>query len=147
MRQTAVMTHCTSLPPIADGLFACDPESGRTRLLAGRHRESGRLVFPCPSDEAHEAEALPATGRLWSYTLQRFRPKSPPYAGPETFEPYAVGYVDFGGLIVEGRIEAADPAGLKIGQAMAVTTLALDLTGPERRVATYAFRPAGESDV
>jgi len=36
---------------------------------------------------------LPPSGTLWSYTVQRFRPKSPPYRGPEPFEPYALGYI------------------------------------------------------
>lgn len=141
------MTHVSSLPPIADGLFQRDPASGLVLLLAGRHRDSGRLVFPLPADGAHDAEMLPATGTLWSFTMQRFRPKSPPYAGPEAFEPYIVGYVDFGHLIVEGRIEGTDIAALKIGQRMCVTTLTLELTGPARTVETYAFRPAGENNV
>ena len=35
------------------------------------------------------------TGSLWTWTVQRFEPKSPPYVPPpEGFRPFAVGYVE-----------------------------------------------------
>jgi hypothetical protein len=34
-------------------------------------------------------------GPLWTYTVQSFPPKSPPYTG--AFEPYGVGYVERAG--------------------------------------------------
>ncbi|RVU05939.1 DNA-binding protein [Novosphingobium umbonatum] len=70
------------------------------RLIGGRHRESGRIVFPCPADAAYEAVPLGRKGQLWSYTVQRFRPKSPPYAGPEAFEPWAIAYVELPGEVI-----------------------------------------------
>ncbi|MDP2086902.1 MAG: OB-fold domain-containing protein [Gemmobacter sp.] len=132
-------------PPISSTLLRLDPEGGPPTLLGGRHRDSGRLVFPLPQDAEWTAEALPGLGTLWSFTVQRFRPKSPPYAGPAAFEPYAVGYVDLGPLIIESRLTGAPPESFCIGMALRLVPLVLDLTGPVRRVTTYAFAPVGET--
>ena len=86
--------------PIASGLWQGDPPA----LVGGRDRTSGRIVFPCPADGRYEPVPLPRKGRIWSWTVQRFPPKSPPYAGPEPFEPFALGYVELdGAVIVEAR--------------------------------------------
>ena len=117
------------------------------RLLAGRRKVDGSLVFPLPRDEAFSCERvhLSAQGRLWSWTVQRFRPKSPPYRLPEDrpFRPYVVGYVEFPeGLVVEGYIDARPNADrLQIGQPMQTTVIPL-LTEPDGDVIhIYAFRP------
>ena len=66
-------------------------------------------------------------------------PKSPPYAlaeSPETFVPYAVGYVEFAGQArVEGRLTEADAAKLQIGMEMETVLI------PFADDVTYAFRP------
>ena len=94
------------LAPVAEGLWTDEAEP---RLIGGRHRASGEIVFPMPAgDAAHSYDAVPLsrTGTLWSWTSQDFRPKSPPYAGPEAFTPYLVGYVELPGqVIVETRID------------------------------------------
>ncbi len=37
----------------------------------------------------------PLTGVLWTWTVQRFPPKSPPYVPPpDGFQPFGVGYVE-----------------------------------------------------
>jgi uncharacterized OB-fold protein len=134
------------LPPaISPDLLRLCPDGGPPTLLGGRHRASGRLVFPCPQGDDWEREPLPGTGTLWSCTVQRFRPKSPPYAGPEAFEPYAVGYIDLGPLIVESRLTGAAPEDFRIGMPMRCVPLVLDLTRPDRRFTTYAFAPAEDT--
>jgi uncharacterized OB-fold protein len=41
---------------------------------------------------------LPAEGTLWTWTVQRFAPKSPPYVPPaDGFRPFALGYVELDG--------------------------------------------------
>jgi uncharacterized protein len=130
---------------ISPALLCLSPDGGSPTLLGGRHRSSGRVVFPLPQGEDWAPEALPQTGTLWSCTVQRFRPKSPPYAGPEAFEPYAVGYVDLGTLIVEARLTGVPLDAFSIGMPMKLVPLVLTLTGPERRVTTYAFAPAEET--
>jgi uncharacterized protein len=131
-------------PPIAPDLLHRD--GGGVTLIAGRHRASGRLVFPLPPGPDWVAEDLPRRGTLWSWTVQRFRPKSPPYAGPEVFAPYAVGYVDLGPLIVEGRLTDVAFDALRIGQPMQVTGLEVALSDPPRRATTYAFAPVPEGE-
>ena len=103
--------------PIAEGLYTREPQP---RLIGGRECSTGRIVFPCPSSSGYEPVALQREGTLWSYTVQRYRPKSPPYAGPEAFRPWAVGYVELPGeVIVESRITNVDFADIAIGMALA----------------------------
>jgi uncharacterized protein len=60
-------------------------------------------------------------GTVWTWTVQRFPPKSPPYVPPESgFEPFAVGYVE---LADGARVEAVldvDPASVHIGMRVRV---------------------------
>ena len=85
---------------------------------------------------------LPPRGTLWTWTTQGFEPPSPPYVGDavgDEFTPFAVGYVEFDGLLrVEGRLTEPEPDRLRIGMPMEVVAL-------ERgdRV-TYAFKPVDE---
>jgi uncharacterized protein len=131
-------------PAIADQLIRLDAD-GVATLLGGRDRTSGRIVFPAPDDaERFDPIELPRTGRLWSWTIQRFRPKSPPYAGPEAFEPYAVGYVALGdAIIVEGRLTGVAFDALCIDMPMRLTAEPFLLASGEVRL-IHAFAPAGE---
>lgn len=126
---------------IADRLFDIRPDGGPV-LLAGRDRSDGRLVFPLPLDvHRFDRIELPDRGSLWSFTIQRFRPKSPPYAGPEAFQPYAVGYVALGdAIIVESRLVGAAFEDLRIGMALRLTLEPFVLATGETRL-TYAFTP------
>jgi uncharacterized protein len=134
-----------ALAPIAEGLF--EVADGSPRLIGGRRKSDGKMVFPLPAGpEAANFDVvrLSPEGTLWSFTVQRFRPKSPPYAGAEdesSFRPYALGYVELPGeIIVESRLETEDFAALKVGQPMRLKLV------PFRRadgdVLTYAFEPA-----
>lgn len=116
-------------------------------LIGGRNRDTGRIVFPCPDDAARwEPIDLPRRGTLWSWTVQRFRPKSPPYIGPEDFAPFAIGYVELpGATIVESRIVDADFAELTIGMAMDLTTMSFATTADGEAIRLYAFTPATEA--
>lgn len=127
--------------PIATDLFREEPDPV---LIGGRHRETGRIVFPCPNDpEQWEQVDLPRRGTLWSWTVQRFRPKSPPYTGPEEFEPFAIGYIELpGATIVESRIADAPFEDLRIGMPMelAVVPFTTDVDGNPVKI--FAFSPA-----
>ena len=105
------------------------------------------MVFPLPQDTAgYEAVELPSRGTLWSYTVQRFPPKSPPYLGEEPFQPFAVGYVELpGALIVESRLTEVGFEALRLGLPMELTTTVLRWDPDGTTVLTYAFRP--ERDV
>lgn len=133
--------------PIGEDVF--EVVHGSPRLIGGRRKSDGRIVFPLPrGGEASLYDRIPLSpvGELWSYTVQRFRPKSPPYAGDDderSFKPYALGYITLPDeLIVESRIEIDDFADLRIGMPMqlAIVPFRRDADGTE--VVTYAFRPA-----
>ena len=132
---------------VAEGLVR--GEGTEARLIGGRRRADGKIVFPLPQGDAYEAIDLPSRGRLWSFTVQRFRPK-PPYAGPgdeRSFTPYAVGYIELpGALIVEARLETADFEHLRIGMPMAFTLQTFRTDPDGQDVLTYAFKPAQEGD-
>jgi len=104
------------------------------------------MVFPAPTGpEAanYERVRLSPEGHLWSFTVQRFRPKSPPYAGADdeqTFRPYALGYVELPGeVIVESRIETDDFTSLTVGQPMRLKLVPFRHADGERLA--YAFEP------
>ena len=111
-------------------------------LLGSACRRCLTVTFPrqtscprCTSTDVAEHQ-LARRGTLWSWTIQRFRPKSPPYTGPEAFEPYGVGYVELPGEVrVEARLTESDPERLRIGMAMELTLL---------EGAAFAFRPVEE---
>lgn len=124
-----------------DILTAEDPP----RLIGGRDLETGRIVFPCPTGsdaDRYERVPLSRTGSLWSWTVQRFRPKTPPYAGPEAFAPYVVGYVELPDQTrVESRIEGVAPENLVIGQPLELTLVPFNKDADGTTVLTYAFQP------
>lgn len=133
------------LAPIAEGLF--EVVDGAPHLIGGRRKSDGRMVFPLPAGPEganYEPVRLASEGALWSFTIQRFRPKSPPYAGADdeaSFKPYALGYVELPGqVIVEGRIETDDFAALKIGTPMRLRLVPFKKLDGE--VLSYAFAPA-----
>jgi uncharacterized OB-fold protein len=84
---------------------------------------------------------LPRHGRLWSFTVQRFAPKTP-YDGPAEFEPYGVGYVEFPGqVLVEGRLTESDPSRLHIGAEVEVCLIPYTKGPDGEEVWTFGFRP------
>ncbi len=130
--------------PIADGLFTADGDE--PRLIGSRCASCGVVAFPrqpscprCTSLDVHEHLLLRA-GTLWSWTIQCFAPKSPPYAvdDPDAFEPYGVGYVELPGEVrVEALLTESDPDRLRIGMPMRLTLI----PAPGGAGVTYAFEP------
>ncbi len=133
--------------PVADDLYRL--VDGAVRLIAARPQDGGPLAFPFPQGseaDRYERILLPATGTLWSWTVQRFAPKAP-YDGPADadFTPYGVAYVQLGDmLIVEGRVTGADLGALRIGQPMRVVTEAYARGAAGSPIETYAFAPIEE---
>ena len=132
--------------PIADNLFTWP--SDEPQLIGSRCDACGARTFPaqdhCPrcTSPAMVEVLLPRTGTLWTWTVQGFRPKSPPYRGPEEFEPFGVGYVDLEGeLLVEARLTESDPERLRIGSRMELVVVQVFGDDDETEVLTFAFRP------
>ncbi len=97
-----------------------------------------------------EPVELPARGTLYTWTTQEFLPKLP-YLGPETpqtFEPWAVGYVELDGqLRVEGRLYDVDPKELRFGMEFDVVVRLFRITEDGTEVYTYGFAPAAGTAV
>ena len=131
---------------IADGLL--DGSAEAPELIGSECLRCGVVAFPrqgscaaCTSSEVRERR-LARRGTLWTWTIQCFAPKSPPYAGDrEAFEPYGVGYVELPGEVrVEALLTVDDPQRLRIGMPMELTLVpAPGASG----AMTYAFGPVG----
>ncbi len=65
---------------------------------------------------------LSVEGTLWTWTVQRFPPKSPPYVPPEDgFRPFALGHVELAdGSRVAAILDIPDLAGIRIGMRLRV---------------------------
>jgi uncharacterized OB-fold protein len=132
--------------PIAEGLFtwpAAEPQ-----LIGSACTNCGVITFPaqasCPkcTGEDVEARLLSRRGVLWTWTIQGFRPKSPPYTGADPFVPYGVGYVELPGEVrVETRLTTNDPDELRIGREMELTIVPFRTEPDGTEVVTFAFRP------
>jgi uncharacterized OB-fold protein len=125
-----------------DGLVAVI--DGEAHLMGVHCTRCGTHAFPpqdaCPRCGApSDPVALPPHGAVWSWTVQRTRPK-PPYHGPEQFEPFAVGYVDIGPLRVEGRLDGHAVDAWRIGDAVRLVAGEPDARG---EIWSYRFVPAG----
>ncbi|MEU5345311.1 OB-fold domain-containing protein [Streptomyces sp. NPDC020766] len=143
----------TAQRPVAEGLFTWPPSASEPlRLIGSECTACGLVSFPaasdcvrCASDES-KTRLLADRGTLWTYTTQNFRPPSPPYDGPEKFEPYSVGYVELvGELLVEARLTEPDPEKLRIGQDMRLTLVPYAVRDDGTEVMTFAFAPVEES--
>ena len=133
--------------PIAEGLFTWP--SDKPALLGSRCQDCGIAEFPkklsCPACGSEQVlvEELPRRGKLWSWTIQSFMPKTPYLSDEtqETFKPYGVGYIELPGAIcVESRLFENSAEQLKIGMEMelVVETFRHDNAGNE--IMNFAFK-------
>jgi uncharacterized OB-fold protein len=140
-----------SLQQLPDDRFVdpdllCEDDSGVTTLRGSRCNECGAITFPaqasCPrcAGTRMSAHPLPRHGTLWTFTIQRFRPK-PPYDGPIEFEPYAVGYVNLEDqVLVEARLSLRPDQVPLIGDEMELVFTPYTCTPDGVTVTTFAFR-------
>lgn len=134
---------------VDDSLFTWP--SDEPKLLGSKCTDCGNHMFPrqndCPrcAGSSTEDVELATTGTLWTWTIQGYAPKSPPYAGPadpKNFEPFGVGYVELPGeLKVETRLTLNTPEELQIGMEMQLTTIPLYTNDDGDEVVTFAFEP------
>lgn len=138
--------------PIEEGLFTWPSED--PRLIGSRCKSCGKVTFPtqksCPAccQEDMENIELANRGTLWTWTIQGFPPKSPPYAKQETWEnyvPYGVGYVELPkGVRVETRLTENDPSKLRIGMPMELVIEKFMEEEQGNDIMIFAFKPAEE---
>jgi uncharacterized OB-fold protein len=136
--------------PVIEGWFTIDDD--RPQLLGSRCSSCGARFFPkaaaCRNPECGRGEleevALSRTGRVWSFTDNRYQPP-PPYVAPDPFEPYAIAAVELADerMVVLGQlVPGADVAGLGLGDEMelALGTLYED---DEHEYLVWKWRPTG----
>ena len=132
--------------PVAEGLF--QGSAGSTRLIGTRCASCGAHYFPkalsCRNPECRDKQVeqalLGPRGKLYSYTLQAYRP--PPLFRVEPWAPYLIGLVDLPeGLRVMGMLTGCKVEDVRIGMAVELTSEALYLDDEGRDVATYKFKP------
>ncbi len=136
--------------PVIEGWFTTDQD--RPQLLGSRCRSCGARFFPktgaCRNPECGRGEieevALSRTGRVWSFTDNRYQPP-PPYVAPDPFEPYAIAAVELADehMVVLGQlVPGTDVAALGVGAEMelALGTLYED---DEREYLVWKWRPTG----
>jgi uncharacterized OB-fold protein len=136
--------------PIADGLLTA--LDGAPRMLASRCPRCDARSYPVQSGCARcgsvdlEVMELSPHGTVWTWTSQEFRPKSPPYAGPETaetFTPYLVGFVEVPeGLCVEARLVGFGGRRPGIGEAVTLVVVPFRVDEQGNEVVIPAFEPA-----
>ena len=81
-------------------------------------------------------------GKLWTWTVQSFMPKTPYHTDEtlETFTPYGVGYVELAcGLKVESRLRENTPEQLKIGMAMKLEIVKVRKDSEGADLVTFQF--------
>ncbi len=134
--------------PVAEGLFTWP--TAEPHLIGSRCVNCGNHMFPvqsgCPRCTGNETEPveLARRGTLWTWTVQGFPPKAPPYAGrtDDGFEPFGVGYVELPGEVkVEARLTEADPTKLRIGMEMELVIVPLNRDDAGNDIVTFAFQP------
>jgi uncharacterized protein len=136
---------------IAEGLVSTGDQPA---LIGARCEDCGAFVFPVPtgcprcSSERLATVELAGRGELWTWTSQEFRPKSPPYTGPDddrTFQRYYVGYVELPDqLRVEARLVGYDEREPQIGETVELTVVPFTTDADGNEVRTFAFAPVAE---
>jgi uncharacterized protein len=98
-----------------------------TGLRGSRCAGCAVTVYPaetaCPRcGRATSPAALSTVGDLWTWTVQRFAPKSPPYvAPPEGFRPFALGYVELPeGVRIAAVLDTGDLDSIRIGMPVRI---------------------------
>lgn len=132
---------------VSDLVWKMDDDGGH--LIGSRCVDCDNHVFPttngcsrCTGSNMEDV-ALATEGTLWTWTIQGYPPKAPPYAGDvENFQPFGVGYVELPGQCkIESRLTVADPEQLSIGMQMKMTTATIGTDDEGNELVTFAFAP------
>jgi uncharacterized OB-fold protein len=121
------MTTTKERVPAIEGWFTTGDNGDTPALLGARCALCGTYAFPkgqgfcpnpgCTSSQLDEVE-LSRTGRIWSFTDNRYQPP-PPYVSPDPFVPYAIAAVELAEerMVILGQLDpGTDLATLKAGQ-------------------------------
>lgn len=133
--------------PVVEGLFQSD-DSGAA-LVGSQCSGCGTTYFPagarcrnptCP-DKSLQPLLLGRTGRLYSYTIQTYRP--PPLFRMDPWQPYAIGLVEVPeGLRIMSMLSQIEPEHLEIGLDLELVVELLYHDEAGRDVLTYKYAPS-----
>lgn len=108
--------------------MATEPRSPAAGLQGSRCSGCAVTAYPvedaCPRcGGSADPTDLDGTGTLWTWTVQRYAPKSPPYQAPSGgFVPFALGYVELAQNVrVAAVLDVDDLEGIHIGMPLTVT--------------------------
>jgi uncharacterized OB-fold protein len=135
---------------VVEGWFTTDEDL--PRLLGSRCTACGARFFPktatCRNPECGrgrlEEVALSRTGRVWSFTDNRYQPPQP-YVASDPFEPYAIAAVELTDerMVVLGQLApGADADSLTIGAEMELTLGTL-YEDDDHEYLVWKWRPTG----
>jgi uncharacterized OB-fold protein len=136
--------------PVVEGWFTMDEDE--PQLLGSRCSSCGVRFFPktatcrnpgCGHGELEEVP-LSRTGRVWSFTDNRYQPP-PPYIAADPFEPYAIAAVELADerMVVLGQlVPGADVDGLGVGTEMELALGPL-YEDDEHEYLVWKWRPTG----
>ena len=134
--------------PVAEDLFRWS--QGSVELIGSRCKACDTHYFPkrlsCSNPDCKDKElvevALSRKGRLYSYTVQGYRP--PALFKMEPWSPYAIGLIDLPeGVRVMGMLTGSALEDIVIDMPMELTVEPLYRDELGRDVMTYKFKPAG----
>jgi len=114
--------------PATTPVPAADTDAAAPAGLPGsRCADCAVTVYPaevaCPRcGRATSPVALSSAGELWTWTVQRFPPKSPPFVQPpDGFRPFALGYVELAdGVRIAAVLDIDDFAVIRIGMPLRI---------------------------
>ncbi len=139
--------------PLHEGLFTW-PDAPPS-LIGSRCLDCGEHAFPsqsscraCSGQNMADVD-LGNEGRLWTWTIQSFMPKTPYHTDetPETFRPYGVGYIELAcGLKVESRLRENKADQLEIGMPMRLEIITVRKDDEGAELLTFQFCAAEEQD-
>lgn len=143
------MSNMSEQRSIDEALF--EWSAAKPALKCSVCEQCGATAFPvsssctaCGSENMRQG-TLPARGRLWTYTIQHFMPKTP-YSSDETgetFRPFAIGYVEFPGTLrIETRIPLEPGADLEINMPMDLAFYKHRTEEDGTEIMNYEFRPS-----
>ncbi len=148
------MAQAKTAVPAVEGWFTMDPE--RPTLLGTRCESCGNRFFPkvegfcrnpdCDGTELVEV-ALSRTGRIWSYTDNRYQPP-PPYVAGDPFEPFALAAVELEGekMVVLGQVvQGVAARDLNVGDEMELVLGPL-YEDDDHTYMVWKWKPAGRSE-
>lgn len=143
------MVNTVEQLPVAKDLFRWSDDGAA--LVGSQCTGCGSYYFPksvsCRNpdcvDKTVGESLLGRRGRLYSYTVQSYRP--PALFRMEPFEPYAIGLVELPeGLRVLGMLTGCELAEIRIGMSVELTVEKLYTDESGNEVVTYKYAPSPE---